>query len=185
MRAGPPCSTGLYALARLLATNDLCTSSAPSAMRIWRAITYELASGRSIDQPSAPCTWMARSITSWSTRAPQNLSSAISTRAFDAPWLSHSHALCSAMRRSARMSADDSAIISWIICFSMSSSPLVSRLIARSHIMSNAASHWPTHRIAWWMRPPFRRFCASTKPSPSSPTRFATGTRQSRRKISA
>ena len=57
------------------------------------------------------------------------------------------------MSRSARMSADDSAIISWIICFSMSSSPLVPRLIARSHIMSNAASHWPTHRIAWWMRP--------------------------------
>ena len=39
------------------------------------------------------------------------------------------------------MSADDSAIISWIICFSMSSSPLVPRLTARSHIMSNAASH--------------------------------------------
>ena len=84
---------------------------------------------------------MARSITSWSTRAPQNLSSAISTRAFDAPRSSHNQALCSAIRRSARMSADDSAIISWIICFSMRSSPFVPRLTARSHIMSNADSH--------------------------------------------
>src|SRR5436189_266896 len=38
-------------------------------------------SGVSPVTPSAPCTWIARSMTSCSTRAPQNLMSAISTRA--------------------------------------------------------------------------------------------------------
>ena len=60
-----------------------------------RCGTWLRAAGRWI-QPSAPCTWMARSMTLWSTWAPQNLSWAISTRVFDAPWVSHEPRACAA-----------------------------------------------------------------------------------------
>ena len=39
--------------------------------------------------------------------------------------------------------------------------------------------------MAWWMRPPPRRCCASTKPSPGSPIRWSAGTRHSSNTISA
>src|SRR3982074_775080 len=39
--------------------------------------------------------------------------------------------------------------------------PCDSRLSARSHIMSKASLTCATVRIAWWMRPPPRRRCAS------------------------
>ena len=46
------------------------------------------------------------------------------------------------------MSMQDSAMKSWIICFSASSEPCEYRDSARSHIMSNARRAWPTQRIA-------------------------------------
>ncbi|CAB5005962.1 unannotated protein [freshwater metagenome] len=66
---------------------------------------------------------------------------------------------------------------SWIICFSASSEPCEYRESARSHIMSNARRAWPSQRIAWWMRPGPRRFCARRNPSPGLPMRLARGTR--------
>ena len=39
--------------------------------------------------------------------------------------------------------------------------------------------------MAWWIRPPPRRFWASTKPSPGAPIRWSAGTRQSSKRISA
>jgi hypothetical protein len=44
-------------------------------------------------------------------------------------------------------------------------------------ISSSASSHWPMVRMQWCTRPGPRRACASAKPSPSAPSRWAAGTR--------
>ena len=82
-------------------------------------------SGRSPEKPNEPCTWMARSITSCSTRAPQYLIMAISTRALDAPTWSIVHAACRVSSRAACISAALVATMSWIICLSASTEPWV------------------------------------------------------------
>ena len=86
-----------------------------------RAIRYITASGVSSVIPSPPCTCRARSITSFSTRAAKNLISDTSTRA-SSPSSSRC-AACSVISRHAWISAADSAIQFWIVCFSASRSP--------------------------------------------------------------
>ena len=54
-------------------------------MRAARAFRYIDSSGKSDENPNDPCTWMARSITSYNTFAPKYLIMAISTRAAAAP----------------------------------------------------------------------------------------------------
>ncbi len=53
--------------------------------------------------------------------------------------------------------------------------PAVSRLSARSHIMSSAFWARPIVRIAWWMRPPPRRVWAMANAWPSPPSRASAG----------
>ena len=122
--------------------------------------------------PRPPCTWIARSITSCSTRAAKNLISETSTRAS-----SPSSSRCAAwsvISRHAWMSAADSAIQFWTVCFSASGSPNALRSSEYEHISSNARCIWPSHRMTWWIRPGPRRFCAMRKPSPGSPSTFET-----------
>ena len=94
-------------------------------MRAARAARYICSSGRSPEKPSEPCTWIARSITSCSTFAPQYLIIAISTRALDAPTWSIVHAACSVSSRAACISAALVATQSCTICFSASTEPCV------------------------------------------------------------
>ena len=89
------------------------------------------------------------------------------------------------MSRAACISAIESAIQFWIVCFSASVDPCAYRDTARSHSMSNARLDWPSQRMQWWIRPGPSRFCASANPDPSRPIRFPTGTRTSVYTISA
>ena len=114
-------------------------------------------------------------MTSFSTRAAKNFTSEISTRA-SSPW-SILCAASSVSRRQAWMSAAESAIQFWTVCFSASGPPNASRSSAREHISSNARCIWPSQRMTWWIRPGPRRFWAIRKPSPRSPSRFPAGTR--------
>ena len=82
------------------------------------------------------------------------------------------------------MSAADSAIQFWIVCFSASGPPDASRSSARAHISSKARCIWPSQRMTWWMRPGPSRFCAIRKPSPGSPSVFASGTRTPVKRVS-
>ncbi len=54
--------------------------------------------------------------------------------------------------------------------------PWLVRDRARSHMMSKARWHWASPRMAWWMRPPASRFCASTLAPFSGPSRWSAGT---------
>jgi len=51
---------------------------------------------------------------------------------------------------------------------------------ARSRSMSSAFWHCAIVRIAWWMRPPPSRVCATAKAFPSPPRTASAGTRTDR-----
>ena len=55
--------------------------------------------------------------------------------------------------------------------------PWVWRDSARSHIMSNIFFALAMERMAWWMRPPPSRRCATSNALPSPPSRLSAGTR--------
>lgn len=63
--------------------------------------------------------------------------------------------------------------------------PKAVRATARRHISSIARSAIPISRMQWWMRPGPSRACAMANPPPSSPIRFAAGTRTPSKTTSA
>ena len=129
--------------------------------------------------PSAPCTCIARSSTSWCICAATTLVIEISWRAARLPSVSIFQAACSTIQRAASISIRDFATKSWTNCLSASLPPNASRWWARSHISSNARSAEPIARMQWWMRPGPSRAWAIVKPSPRGPSRFSSGTRTS------
>ena len=130
-----------------------CGAPRPARRRCGRRApsrTSRRAACRSV-RPSPPCTWIARSMTSFSTRAASNLMTEISTRAS-----SPASILCAAssvISRQAWMSAAESAIQFWIVCLSASREPNASRSSARVHSSSKARCIWPSQRMTWWIRP--------------------------------
>ena len=62
-------------------------------------------------------------------------------------------AACIVISRHAWISAADSAIQFWTVCFSASGPPSASRSSAYVHMSSNARCICPSQRMTWWMRP--------------------------------
>ena len=127
----------------------------------------------------APCAWMARSITHVATAGAATLIAETSTRAPRLPTVSISQAVLSTSRRTCSILTRASEIQWRTTPWSMIGLPNVDREAVRRHSSSSARSAIPIARMAWWMRPGPSRSCASRKPSPSSPSRFAAGTRTS------
>src|SRR5262245_49543709 len=163
------------------ATDMRCTSSGPSARRRVRTCAYIDASGASSDTPSAPCDWIARSMTRRATSGAATLIAEISMRAPLLPTVSISHAVLSTSRRTCSISIRLSAIHCWITPCSASGLPNAVRARTRRHISSSARSATPIARMQWWMRPGPSRDWAMAKPPPSSPSKWSTGTRTSRK----
>ena len=135
------------------------------------------ASGKSCDTPAPPCTWIALS----------RIHSTVAGVAILIAWISVCAPCCrrcpSAMRSSARAAAAARSAPGprrsspgprpaprWA-CRRRSGSAFA------RHISSTARSAIPIDRMQWWIRPGPSRACAMAKPSPSSPIRFAAGTR--------
>lgn len=93
------------------------------------------------------------------------------------PTVSISQAVFSTSSRSCSTATRASAIHSCTTPCWASGLPNASRETARRHISSMARSAIPISRMQWWIRPGPSRAWAMAKPPPSSPTRFAAGTR--------
>jgi hypothetical protein len=122
---------------------------------------------------------MARSITQVATAGAATLIAETSMRAPRLPTVSMSQAVLSTSRRTCSIFTRASEIQLWTTPWSTIGRPKVDREAVRRQSISSARSAIPIARIAWWMRPGPSRSCASRNPSPSSPSRFAAGTRTS------
>src|SRR4029079_17344528 len=147
-------STGVSPLRMVRASTDLWSSSGPSPIGPNRVDRYHSSTGRSVEYPSAPQTWIVRSRTASTTLDTWALLMPSSARTRLAPYLSIFHAVWNVSSRAAWISVCESAMKSWIIWCWPSSLPCDSRDTARSHMMSKARDAWPIQRIAWWMRRP-------------------------------
>src|SRR3990172_3237707 len=136
-----------------------CTSSAPSTSRAERALRSSRSSGVSVEYPSAPCTWIARSTVRHSVFATWYF--AIATSCLNGIPFSMRYAACITISFAAYISSTDSEIIHWIACLSASNEPCVYRFSARSTIISSATSALPIHRMQCPTRAGPSRYCPS------------------------
>src|SRR6478672_26203 len=130
----------------------MCTSSGPSNSRIARCQLYSRASGKSSDTPAAPCTWIARSMTSHATCGATALIWDTRTWASLLPCASMVHAAFSHNSRAWSISLRERAICSRTTPCSLNGLPNATRLPTRSTISANARSAAPSARMQWWMR---------------------------------
>ena len=173
----PRPQAGWYRASSRRATDSRCTSSGPSAIRSARPAAYSCASGTSPDSPSAPCTWIARSMISAAARGTAALMAAISIRAPLGPAVSSSQAVFWTSSRSCSIVMRASAMSRRTAPCSASVRPNAVRDSARRAISSSARSLMPIARMQWCTRPGPRRLCATAKPAPAGPSRLAAGTR--------
>src|SRR5690606_789691 len=96
---GPALSPCRYRASSMRETTARCTSSGPSASRRARAQAAAAASGKSSVTPAAPCSWMAKSMTSCAIAGTAALIWDSSDNAPAAPLVSSSHAVCSTCSR--------------------------------------------------------------------------------------
>ncbi len=134
----------------------------------------------SSETPAPPKTWIARSTIVSTVFGTTSLVTESSRRARRLPTVSSFQAAFRVSSLAWSISARERAMKSWMNWRSESWVPNISRLWARSHIISSARSATPISRMQWWMRPGPRRSWATLKPLPTSfRVASATGTRQS------
>jgi hypothetical protein len=152
-------------------TVTLCTSTGPSARPMWYDCITRRANGISVEMPSEPCRCSARDAMSCSTLGIAAL--------IGRDVLAHQLVVLvlvdqprGAQHQQAELLELDPGVGDLLLHHLLARQQLALRDArhARSHIMSSARRASPIVRIAWWMRPPPRRTCATTKACPGLPS---------------
>ena len=173
-------SRGLKRFSSRSAITILWTSSGPSAIRSSGPGATCAASGVSSDMPSAPCTCIARSSTSWCICAAITLIIEMSWRAARLPSVSIFQAACSTISRAcvdlhARLG--DEVLDELLLGQRPAERLAVVR--APAHQLERALGRRRSRACSGGCGPGPSRSWAIAKPAPRSPSRLSAGTRQS------